>query len=106
MQNEIIPGLFFRISAESSVAGDIFQRAGDGVAADSQVSLQIRYRLSQQICACRNISINRQARQGFELAGSRTANGYLDALVGWIPLTGFGSAKPRRITARSATISC
>ena len=69
MNYQVITGLFVRITAKTCVTRDVFQRAGNPVhgaggtvIADDNILLQICYDLTEEILACRYVSINRQAR--------------------------------------------
>lgn len=65
MDYKVITDLLSGITGEAGIIVDILQRACYGtVRTDGNTCLEIRYGLAEQICACRNIGVNRQAYVG------------------------------------------
>lgn len=62
MQNEVVTRLLAHIAAESCVACDVFDRAGDSIFTDDNTGLQVIDMQAQKVRACRYVGVNRQAR--------------------------------------------
>ena len=61
MQHKIVAALLARIPRKAGIIIDILQRASNGSIAEDDAALEVRYRFTQEIRACRNIGIDRQA---------------------------------------------
>jgi hypothetical protein len=65
MDRKVVTNLLRRIIREAGIVVDVLQCACYGtVRTDGNVRLKIRYSLAEQICACRDIGVNRQAYVG------------------------------------------
>lgn len=61
VQHEIVTALLACIPGEADIILDIFQCAGNTTVAEGNIVLEIGYRFTKKIRACRNIGIDRQA---------------------------------------------
>lgn len=60
MQNKIMACLLCRVATETSVASNIGQCSGDGIATDFNSCLEVCNDLAKQVKGCRNVGVNRQ----------------------------------------------
>ena len=65
MNCKVVTDLLSGVIGESGIIADVLKRASySTVRTDGNTCLEIRYSLAEQICACRNIGVNRQAYVG------------------------------------------